>query len=212
MGADMQDNAQGSLFIISAPSGTGKTSLVKQLVDSLDDIQVSVSHTTRPKRSGEVDGVSYHFIERQQFENMIAQSGFLEYAEVYEHYYGTSQAWVADTLQQGTDVVLEIEWQGAKQVQRYFPDAKTIFILPPDAKSLEQRLRDRGKDQESIIHQRLHAARNEVQYCVDYQYIVVNDEFDKALSDLQAIVRAERCRSKQQMTRYQSLIEAMTEA
>ena len=207
----MGDSAQGTLFIISAPSGTGKTSLVQKLVDSLDCIQVSVSHTTRPRREGEVNGINYHFIDRDVFEQMIEANGFLEYAQVYKHYYGTSQAWVADTLNQGIDVVLEIEWQGAKQVQRYFPDARTIFILPPDAQSLEKRLRDRGKDQEAIIHQRLQAAQNEVQYCVDYQYIVVNDQFEKALSDLQAIVRAERCRSKQQMTRYRNFIETMTD-
>lgn len=207
----MTERVEGSLFIISAPSGTGKTSLVKCLVDSLDDIQVSVSHTTRPKREGEIDGVNYHFVEHSLFEHMIQSNGFLEYAEVYEHYYGTSKEWVAQTLKQGIDVVLEIEWQGAKQVKRYFPDAKTIFVLPPNASSLQQRLRDRGKDHETIIDKRLKSARKEVQYCVDYQYIVVNDEFDKALSDLQAIVRAERCSSKQQMARYRSLIEAMTD-
>lgn len=205
----MTSKARGSLFIISAPSGTGKTSLVKHLVDSLEAIQVSVSHTTRPKREGETDGINYHFVERVVFEDMIAESGFLEYAEVYGHYYGTSQQWVEQTLAQGVDVVLEIEWQGAKQVKRYFPQAKTIFILPPDAASLEQRLRDRGKDDETIIDKRLQAARKEVQYCVDYQYIVVNDQFDKALGDLCAIVRAERCKSEQQMARYQALIEAM---
>lgn len=205
----MQSRARGSLFIISAPSGTGKTSLVKHLVGSIEAIQVSVSHTTRPKRHGETDGVNYHFVERAVFEKMISDSGFLEYAEVYGHYYGTSQEWVEQTLAQGIDVVLEIEWQGAKQVKRYFPEAKTIFILPPDAASLEQRLRDRGKDEQAIIEKRLQAARKEVQYCVDYQYIVVNDQFEKALTDLCAIVRAERCKSEQQMARYQALIEAM---
>lgn len=199
----------GSLYIISAPSGTGKTSLVKGLLDSLNNIKVSVSHTTRPMRPGEMDGINYHFVERAEFESMLQKQAFLEYAEVYGNYYGTSRAWVEETLAKGIDVILEIEWQGAKQVRQLFPEAISIFILPPTPNALEQRLRARGQDNEEVILYRLREAKEEVRYCTSYDYLVVNDQFEIALSDLRSIIRAEHCRINKQILRYEGLIKEL---
>ncbi len=201
--------AAGSLYIISAPSGTGKTSLVKALLDSLTDTKVSISHTTRPMRPGEIEGVHYHFIEKAEFEAMLSRREFIEYAQVYDYYYGTSKTWVAEQLQQGIDVILEIEWQGAGQVREQFPEAISIFILPPALSALEERLRRRGQDEEVVILRRLSEAVQEVRCCNEYDYMVINDQFETALSDLRSIVCAEHCRRDKQQVRCQDLIEEL---
>lgn len=201
--------SQGSLYIISAPSGTGKTSLVKGLLESLTNIKVSVSHTTRSMRPGEMDGVNYHFVSQDEFEKMIKHNDFLEYARVYENYYGTSRTWVTEHLKKEIDVILEIEWQGAEQVREVFPEAITIFILPPNPGALEQRLRARDQDKEEVILHRLKEAKQEVRHCVGYHYLVVNDQFEIALSDLRSIIRAERCHIDKQLPRLKELIDEL---
>lgn len=200
----------GTLYIISAPSGTGKTSLVKGLVESLSNILVSISHTTRAQRPGELDGVNYHFITVPQFEALIAEKMFLEYAIVYGNYYGTSRQWVADTLAAGVDVILEIDYQGAAQVKSLFPKSVAIFILPPNRAALRQRLEARGQDSPAVIEKRLYEATQEVQHCHHYDYVVVNDQFEIALSDLRSIVRADHCRAPSQLKRYATLIQAFS--
>jgi guanylate kinase len=184
--------SKGTLFIISAPSGAGKTSLVKALLECTDNIQVSVSHTTRQSRPGEVDGVHYHFVTENDFLDILKQNLFLEHAQIYDHYYGTSQQWLMKQLNIGIDIILEIDWQGAQQVRRLMPDAVGIFILPPSRQALEERLRERGKDSEEVITKRLRGAIDEISHYVEFDYLVVNDDFDTALSDLQTIVYSQR--------------------
>lgn len=200
---------RGSLYIISAPSGTGKTSLVKALLESLEKIRVSISHTTRPKRSAEMDGVNYYFVTPTEFRRMISEELFLEHALVYDHYYGTSRQWVEDTLAQGTDVILEIDCQGALQVKSLFPKSISIFILPPNKETLRKRLEGRGQDAPAVIEKRLIEAAQEVHHSHHYDYVVVNDQFEIALSDLRSIVRAEHCRAAVQMKRQAKVIEAL---
>ena len=199
--------SHGSLYIISAPSGTGKTSLVKGLLESLTNIEVSVSHTTRAMRPGELNGINYHFVTTSEFEMMIKKKAFLEYTSIYENHYGTSREWVKKKLQAGIDVILEIEWQGAAQIRELFPETISIFILPPHPKALEQRLRARGQDKEEVILHRLKEAKREVKHCKDYDYLVVNDQFEVALSDLRSIIRAERCKIDKQKIRFKTLIK-----
>ncbi|PIQ42951.1 MAG: guanylate kinase [Gammaproteobacteria bacterium CG11_big_fil_rev_8_21_14_0_20_46_22] len=200
----------GTLFIISAPSGTGKTSLVKGMVESLSHISVSVSHTTRPARPGEINGVNYHFVDDATFESMLAEGDFLEHAQVYDYHYGTSKKAVADRLAQGRDVILEIEWQGARQVRQAFPNAVSIFILPPDQGALRERLESRGQDSVAVINKRLALAAQEIGYHAEYDYLVVNDQFEVALSDLRSIVRAEHCRQPEQEKRLAALLQSFT--
>lgn len=183
---------KGTLFTVCAPSGAGKTSLVNALVASLDNLTVSVSHTTRQPRPGEKNGVNYHFVTEDDFIHMLTCNLFLEHAQVYDHYYGTSQRWLLEHLHTGTDVILEIDWQGAQQVRRLKPDTVTIFILPPSREVLERRLRSRGKDSETVIAQRLQAAVDDISHYVEFDYLVVNDDFSKAVKDLQAIVHSQR--------------------
>ena len=180
----------GTLYIISAPSGAGKTSLVKALIDSEAQIRVSVSHTTRAMRPGEVDGVNYHFVSREQFHAMLDKTAFLEHAEVFGNLYGTSQDWVKQTLIDGFDLILEIDWQGAQQVRRLMPEAKSIFILPPTQEALRHRLTNRGQDSGEIIERRMREAVSEMSHYVEYDYLLINDDFAHALSDLKAIFRA----------------------
>lgn len=183
----------GSLFIISAPSGGGKTSLVRELVSKLDNITISVSHTTRPKRSDEKDGVNYHFIDEATFKQMAEDSAFLEHATVFGNYYGTSQQWVEEQLAAGTDVILELDWQGAQQIRKIFSDkAVSIYILPPSIEVLEKRLRDRNQDSVQSIEKRLQNAKNEMSHYLEYDYLIVNDVFEHALSQLHSIVVAHR--------------------
>ena len=199
----------GCLYTVSAPSGAGKTSLVKALVESSDQVRVSVSHTTRPKRPGEVDGVNYHFVEHKQFETMLSQHAFLEHAEVFGNFYGTSKAWVESTLANGEDVILEIDWQGAQQVARLMPEAVAIFILPPSKSALSERLTNRGQDDQTVIERRMAEAVNEMSHYQLADYLVVNDDFAVALDDLKAILRSQRLRRPAQQSRHQALLEEL---
>ncbi len=185
---------QGNLFIVSAPSGAGKTSLLKALLERDDRLKLSVSHTTRAPRPGEEDGVHYHFVSVDEFMRLAGEGAFLEQAQVFDNYYGTSQAAVQSLLDQGYDVVLEIDWQGARQVRKAFPTAISIFIVPPSVEILRERLGNRGQDDESIIERRMKDARGELSHYPEYDYLVVNDDFDLALDELRCILRAERLR------------------
>ncbi|MDF1583733.1 MAG: guanylate kinase [Methyloprofundus sp.] len=183
---------KGKLYIISAPSGAGKTSLIKKLVPITDKLMVSVSHTTRAQRPGEVNGIDYFFTSVEQFKNLIDQQAFLEYAQVFDNYYGTSQKSVEDSLKQGNDVILEIDWQGAEQIRYSLPDAISIFILPPSTEILRQRLQGRGQDSKAVIDRRMQDAVNEMSHFAEYNYLVVNDDFNHALTELKAIILANR--------------------
>lgn len=191
----------GTLYIISAPSGAGKTSLVKALVDTMPGLAISVSHTTRPRRDGETDGVDYHFIDADAFQTMVDAGDFLEHAWVFGNAYGTARSSVEAELQAGTDVILEIDWQGARQVREALPGAASVFILPPSRDELERRLRARGKDSEEVIARRLQEAQGEMSHYDEYDYLVVNDAFGHALEELVAVVRARRLRITAQRDR-----------
>ncbi len=196
----------GSLFIITAASGTGKTSLVKQLLATTNDLTVSVSHTTREPRPGEIDGHHYHFTDVDKFVTAISESQFLEHAEVFGNYYGTSEQSVRAQLDAGVDVILEIDWQGALQVKEIFTDAIMIFILPPSIATLRQRLSTRGQDSMEVIEQRLAGAVNEMAQYVNFDYVIINDSFEVALTELKAIIVADRQTLKRQQQRYQRTI------
>ena len=185
---------KGTLFIVSAPSGAGKTSLVAEILAQMDNIQASISHTTRLSRPGEEDGVNYHFVSQEQFINMVNDAAFLEHAEVFGNFYGTSEEWVQSTLSQGIDVILEIDWQGAKQVRNKFVGSQSIFILPPSKQALRQRLIGRGQDDATVIEQRISAATEEMNHYVEADYLVVNDDFAVAQQELKAIIAAQRCK------------------
>lgn len=185
----------GILFVVSAPSGAGKTSLVKALLDQDPGLALSVSCTTRPPRTGEVDGVHYHFIERARFETAVAAGEFMEHAEVFGNLYGTRESDLRAHLASEGDLILEIDWQGARQVREHFPDAVSLFVLPPSLAELERRLRGRGTDSEEVIARRLAQARDDLGHWSEYDYLVINDQFGSALEDLRAIVRAERLRA-----------------
>jgi len=196
----------GTLYIVSAPSGAGKTSLVKALVDAQPQVRVSVSHTTRAMRRGEVDGVNYHFVSREDFLARLERNEFLEHAEVFGNLYGTSQRWLEDTLAEGFDLILEIDWQGAQQVRRLMPQAKSIFILPPTQEALRQRLNNRGQDSDEIIDKRMREAVSEMSHYVEYDYLVINDDFAHALIDLQSIFRSNQLIQKTQQQRHARLL------
>jgi guanylate kinase len=196
----------GTLYIISAPSGAGKTSLVKALIDAEPNIRVSVSHTTRGMRPGEVDSVNYHFVSREKFVQMLEHGDFLEHAEVFGNLYGTSQSWVLQTLAGGHDLILEIDWQGAQQVRHLMPQARSIFILPPSQDALRQRLDNRGQDSADVIEQRMREAVSEMSHYVEYDYLVINDDFATALDDLKAIFRANQLRHDAQQVRHGILL------
>ena len=197
---------KGSLFIVTAASGTGKTSLVKQLIATTNDLSVSISHSTRTPRPGEIDGQHYHFVSRDVFNDMIKNGEFLEFAEVFDNCYGTSQQSVEFMLNNGLDVILEIDWQGALQVQKLRPDAVMIFILPPDRQSLRQRLSNRGQDSEQVIEKRLAGSIHEMQQYLHFDYVVINDNFDVALAELKAIIIANRLTLAKQQERHASRI------
>lgn len=201
--------ANGTLYIVSAPSGAGKTSLVKALIDSMPQVRVSVSHTTRNIRPGEVDGVNYHFVLREQFQAMLEGGEFLEHAEVFGNLYGTSQRWLEQTLAEGYDLILEIDWQGAQQVRRLMPQARSIFILPPTQQALRQRLTNRGQDSDEVIDDRMREAVSEMSHYVEYDYLVINDDFAHALDDLKAIFRANQLRQDAQQQRHQQLLSEL---
>ncbi|AMQ89717.1 guanylate kinase [Marinobacter sp. LQ44] len=205
-----QAGEQGTLFVISAPSGAGKTSLVAEMLRQDSQLGVSVSHTTRPMRSGEQDGVNYHFVSRDEFEAMIAEGDFLEHADVFGNYYGTSHVWVRETLATGQDVILEIDWQGAEQVRRLVPECVSIFIVPPSAEVLRERLIGRGTDAPEVIERRLAEAEEECRHAAEFDYLVVNDDFGVALADLLAITRAQRLKMSVQQLRHGKLLAGLS--
>lgn len=196
----------GDLYIISAPSGAGKTSLVKALLQTGIDLSLSISYTSRPARPEEIDGRDYHFICREVFEQRLKQDEFLESAQVYGNFYGTSKRWINETIASGRDVLLEIDSQGAHQVREAFPRAVRIFILPPSLEVLEMRLRQRAQDSLEAIGRRLAAARDEISHAGEYDYVIINDRLDKALQDLKCIVQAERLRMTKQLARHHGLM------
>ncbi|MCV6615661.1 MAG: guanylate kinase [Cellvibrionaceae bacterium] len=199
-------SSRGTLYTVSAPSGAGKTSLVKALIEQHREVQVSVSHTTRPMRPGEVDGVNYHFVSTEQFQAMLGEGAFLEHAEVFGNWYGTSQAWVEETLAQGRDVILEIDWQGAAQVKRLI-DTVGIFILPPSREALRQRLTGRGQDDDSVIDGRMAEAVSEMSHYISADYVLINDDFDTALADFVAVLRGQRMTQQSQQRRHKQLLQ-----
>lgn len=201
----------GTLYIISAPSGAGKTSLVKALLDRLDGITVSVSHTTRAPRPGEQDGEDYHFIDKDRFESLVAAGEFLEHAQVFDNYYGTRRATLVERLEAGEDVILEIDWQGARQVFEAFPQAIKVFILPPSREALYERLQGRGQDSEAVIRRRMTDAVAEMRHYDEYHYLVINDDFNAALADLEALFRSQRLRRVPQSLRYAAEIKRLLE-
>ena len=200
---------KGNVFIICAPSGAGKTSLVAELLRRDRSARLSVSHTTRAPRPGEQDGRDYHFVSRPVFEAMIGRGEFLESAEVHGNLYGTSQAWIDEQLARDVDIVLEIDWQGAQQVRRLIPEAIGIFILPPSPETLRRRLIDRGQDSEAVIERRLQAARGEIAHLTEFDYVMINNNFDDAVEDLVSIVRATRLRTAAQVSRHSDLINSL---
>jgi guanylate kinase len=202
--------SKGTVYIIAAASGTGKTSLVKVLVESLDNIMTSISYTTRPMRPGEREGESYFFVSVEEFERMIGAGEFLEYATVFGYHYGTSRLWVEQQIKKGIDIILEIDWQGAQQVKSLIPNCVSIFILPPSMLELRRRLEARNQDHEQVIKKRLAAAHEEIGHCREYDYIVVNDKFDVALVDLRSIVRSQNLTREVQIFQQQKLIAELT--
>ena len=199
----------GTLFIVSSPSGGGKTSLVKALLEAEPDVRLSISHTTRPPRTGEADGRHYHFVPLETFQRMLEAGEFLESAEIYGNRYGTSQKWIEGERAAGRDVLLEIDWQGAQQVRRLMPGTVSIFVLPPSPEVLEARLRGRGQDSAEVIARRLAAARDEIGHAPEYDYVIINEDFSRAALDLRSIVRAERLKTASQLARHSSLINRM---
>lgn len=202
----------GSLYIISAPSGAGKTSLVSKLIDRDDRIKVSVSTTTRAQRPGEEDGVNYHFVDIATFEKKVAEEDFLEHAQVFDNYYGTSKSSVEEQLEAGHDVILEIDWQGAQQVRKLIPEAITVFILPPSLAELEKRLTGRGTDSDEVIQRRMKDAVNEMIHYNEFDYVVINNNFDMALCELHSVFVANRLRLAQQEKNHKNLINALIKA
>ncbi len=200
---------QGTLYTISAPSGAGKTSLVNALVAQNPDIQVSISHTTRPMRPGEIDGVNYHFVDDAKFATMLKENAFLEHALVYSNYYGTSEAWVKQTLAAGLDVILEIDWQGAEQIHRQIKEAIAIFILPPSLQALLERLTQRGQDDDLVIAQRLALAKQDISHYKNADYLIINDNFDTALDELRAIILNKTLVLTKQTQRCQDLLQEL---
>jgi len=202
-------NSTGTLFTVSAPSGAGKTSLVSALAESCDALKVSVSHTTRPQRPGETDGANYHFVSEAGFLEMLERAEFLEHARVFGNLYGTSQVWVEQQLATGTDVILEIDWQGAQQIKHLLPASRSIFILPPSRETLEQRLTNRGQDEAEIINRRMSEAIQEMSHYAESDYLVVNDIFEQAHHDLQTIIANQRLRTDKQVEAQADLLQAL---
>jgi len=197
---------QGTLYVICGPSGVGKSSLVKALVESTTELEVSVSHTTRQARMGEQNGVNYNFVTEVEFMDILNRNGFFEHAHIFGNYYGTSQQWVTERLNTGVDVILEIDWQGAQQIRRLKPETLCIFILPPSRTTLEGRLRKRSTDSDEIIKQRLHGATLEMSHYVEFDYLVINDDFAKTLFNLQTIIFSQRLTQTVQARENQRLL------
>ncbi|NNM82348.1 MAG: guanylate kinase [Burkholderiales bacterium] len=199
----------GNLFIVSAPSGAGKTSLVRALLEADPIVHLSISFTTRAPRPGEIDGRDYHFVSKQAFVEMQGRGEFLESAEVHGNYYGTSQKWIQEERRKGNDILLEIDWQGALQVRKLVEGIIGIFILPPSIEALRQRLTGRGQDSAEVIDRRVAAAREEMGHVGEFDYVIINDDMEEAKRDLFAIVRAERLGMKSQLDRHQELIQKL---
>lgn len=201
------NQASGNLFILAAPSGGGKSSLIKALLDNHNDgtMQLSVSLTTRAQRPGEIDGVHYHFVSVERFKQEIADDHLFEWAEVFGNYYGTSKNVIEQTMQQGIDVFLDIDWQGARQVKKLLPKTDSIFIVPPCRKVLRERLTGRGQDSEEVINKRMASAQSEISHFDEFDFILVNDDFDKTLRDLESIVMSQRLKRRQQVIRHKNL-------
>ncbi len=203
----------GNLYVIAAPSGAGKTTLVEALVDSIPKLTVSISHTTRPKRPNEMHGINYYFINNNEFDEMIKHDDFLEHATIFDHDYGTSKRWVEDTLAKGIDVILEIDWQGHQQIKHLFPHSIGIFILPPSLEDLRTRLTKRNQDHPDVIKKRVADARETVSHIQEFEYVIVNDDFMNALQDLKMVIEAGRLSAKRQTAKYAQMIanlETMT--
>jgi len=200
---------KGKLYIISAPSGAGKTSLVRQLVNDIEQLTVSVSHTTRLMRAGEIHGKDYFFATPDEFKKMIANHAFLEHAKVFDNFYGTAQQSVEYQLENGIDVILEIDWQGAQQVKKKLPNCLAIFILPPSIEVLQQRLEGRGQDTKNVIQRRMDDAVSEISHCHKFDYLVVNDDFDMALQELRSIIICHRLEKSRQLKNLKPLIEEL---
>ncbi|RUR19274.1 guanylate kinase [Legionella sp. km535] len=202
----MAGNYSGNLYIVAAPSGGGKTSLVRNLITTLDDIEVSISHTTRPMRPGEQNGVDYFFVSEHEFIQMVNDNAFIEHAQVFNHLYGTSVEQIKRRLQQGIDIVLDIDWQGAEQIRHTFPDAVSIFIVPPSLDELKQRLMNRRQDKDEVISDRMKKAQDELSHYPEFDYLIVNDTFEHAAMDLRAIVTADRLRIDRQVNKQSKLL------
>jgi len=192
----------GILFIISAPSGAGKSTLTAKLLEADKNIHLSISYTTRAPRPGEMDGRDYRFVDKARFMGMLERGEFLESAEVHGNHYGTSQAWICEQRAAGRDVLLEIDWQGAQQVRRIFSDTIGIFILPPSVSELERRMRGRGQDSEEVVRRRLSVAADEMSHAAEFEYVIINNDFEEARRDLIAVVRASRLVYSRQLERY----------
>ena len=203
------NSMSGNLYTVSAPSGAGKTSLVNAAVKNLPDLSISVSHTTRKMRPGEEDGVNYNFVDKAQFQSMIKAGDFLEHAEVFGNFYGTSLGWVQNALVEGKDVILEIDWQGAEQVRKKIPETRGIFILPPSREILRERLTNRGQDEEAVIDARMAEAKAEISHYSEANFLIINDQFDQALAELEAVIAHKGQKSCQNMQKHQRLIEEL---
>ncbi len=199
----------GTLYIVSAPSGAGKTTLVGALLKNMPDIKASISHTTRPMRPGEKEGVNYHFVSEEMFLSLINKEAFLEHAQVFNHFYGTSKEWVEKTLSGGIDVILEIDWQGAEQIRDLIPESKSIFILPPSLEALEERLIKRGQDDPTVIKRRLAAAKEEISHYMMADYLLINDGFDETLVEFNSIILHERLKLQSQKQKNLNLLNSL---
>ena len=197
---------KGTLFVISAASGAGKTSLVKSVLQHVSDIEVSVSHTTRVPRDGEVDGVDYHFVDKETFQAMVNGSEFIESATVFGNMYGTSRQHIEEQLLKGKDVILEIDWQGARQIRQLMNDCRTIYVVPPSVATLRERLTSRGQDDESVINQRMQEAISEMSHYVEFDYLIINDDFDEARDNLAAIIKGNRMLHEHQQQKHADLL------
>lgn len=200
------------LFVVAAPSGGGKTSLIQALLDCDENVRLSVSCTTRPPRPGERDGVHYHFIDEDRFSERIARDAFLEYACVFDHRYGTGRERVESQLRQGHNVILDIDWQGARQIRASFPSCVSIFILPPSLETLRQRLKNRGQDSDEVIEKRMQRARGEIAHWDEFDFLIVNDDFDEALADLRSIIRDGKLQRRDQEKRYVKILADLLES
>jgi guanylate kinase len=207
--SEHKEHHTGTLYIISAPSGAGKTSLVKAMLEVTPKLTVSISHTTRAPRPGETDGVEYHFIDVETFRSMIQDNAFLEHAQVFDNFYGTSRSAALDLLKLGIDVILEIDWQGARQVRTMIPGAVSIFILPPSRQALEERLRARGQDSSEVIERRMQDAISEISHYAEFDYLVINNDFELALDELRAIITARRLRTTVQQANQRTMLTAL---